>query len=64
MSTCEKTGKVIFWSERKAKTAMRNLVNAGRAGNQKFPLHVYRCGSHLHIGHDYRPRRMKKKVKR
>lgn len=47
---CKHPEKVRYWSERAAKKAMRALVNKGRAGAE--PLHTYRCGDHIHVGHD------------
>jgi hypothetical protein len=51
---CEQADKVSFGSERSAKQAARNLMNANRGGFTKDRLHPYRCGNHWHIGHDYR----------
>lgn len=46
---CKHPEKVLYRSERAAKTALHAVVNNGRGGGGF--LHVYRCGGHWHIGH-------------
>lgn len=50
--TCPNPEKAAFISERQAKRALRSI---------KHPqglMRVYRCGSHWHLGHGWRGRRM------
>lgn len=54
---CQHPEKIRYWSERAAKKALRSIVNVGRDGAE--PLHVYRCGDHLHIGHNRNPKPLK-----
>lgn len=56
MNFCEDSGgKIIFWSPKSARKAIRSLINSGKAGSfEKNKLRPYRCGNHFHFGHDWR----------
>lgn len=62
LTRCPETGKAIYRSEAAAVRAVREIEDAGRAG--QAPLHAYPCdkGTHWHVGHraqrkDQRPAR-------
>lgn len=51
--TCPHPEKVAYRSEQAARRGVK-AMRGKRDGGE--PLHVYRCGSHWHVGHDREPR--------